>query len=82
MSFFKLHIVKPGSQYDAGAASVTEKKSFFHHSNCIPDVKFFDNLIGWTLANAHDATLELKLSLFQRHPDACDATLARIVNQA
>ena len=55
--------VKPGSQYDAGAASVTSvlsvniKKSF-HQSNCISDVKFLDNLIGWTLANAHDATLE------------------------
>ena len=34
------------------------KRSFFHQSNCIPDVKFFDNLIGWTLANARDAMLE------------------------
>ena len=34
------------------------KKVFFHQSNCIPDVNFFDNLIGWTLANARDTTLE------------------------
>ena len=55
-----MHPIKPGSQYDAGAASVTSvtEKSLFHQSNCIPDVKFFDNLIGWTLANARDATLE------------------------
>ena len=58
-------------------------------SNSIPDVKFFDNLIllkvynsslnliGWTLANAGDATLEQKLSLLQRHPDARNTTLAR-----
>ena len=40
----QLH-VKPGSQYDAGAASVVNimEKVFFHQSNCIPDVKFFDN---------------------------------------
>ena len=55
--------LKPGSQYDAGATSVTSvvsltEKSLFHQSNCIPDVNFFDNLIGWTLANARDATLE------------------------
>ena len=43
--------VKPGSQYDAGAVKVTEK-SFFHQSNCIPNVKFFNNLIGWMLAIA------------------------------
>ena len=43
-------MLKSGSQYDAGAASVTEKS--FHQSNCIPDVKFFENLIAWTLANA------------------------------
>ena len=49
--------VKPGSQYDAGVASVVSvtEKVF---SPVIPDVKFFDNLIGWTLANACDATLE------------------------
>ena len=33
-------------------------KKFFHHSNCIPDIKFFDNLTGWTLANARNVTLE------------------------
>ena len=50
--------VRLGSQYDTGAASVTENVFFFHQSNCIPDVKFFDNLIGWTLANTHNAMLE------------------------
>ena len=54
---------KPGLQYDSGTASVTSVvsvtgKKFFHQSSCIPDIKFFDNLIGWTLANACDATLE------------------------
>ena len=54
----------------AGAASIAsvmsiKGKSIFYQSNCIPDVKFFDNLIGWTLANTHDATLEEKSSLFQ-----------------
>ena len=46
--------LKAGSQLDTGAASVIsvvsiKRKSFFFHqtqSNCIPDVKFFDNLIG------------------------------------
>ena len=56
---------------------IVTEKSLFHQSNCISDIKFFDNLIGWTLANARDATLEYKSSLFQRHPDARDATLAR-----
>ena len=46
-------------------------------SNSISDVKFSDNLIDWTLANARNATLELKSSLFQRHPDAHDAMLVR-----
>ena len=57
--YYTIHVLKPGSQYDAGAASVVSvmEKSFYQ-SNCILDVKFFDNLIGWTLANAHDATLE------------------------
>ena len=31
---------------------------FFHQSNYIPDIEFFDNLIGWMLANAGDTTLE------------------------
>ena len=34
------------------------EKVFFHLSNSILDVKFFDNLIGWTLANAGDASLK------------------------
>ena len=54
--------VKPGSQYDAGAVNITSVVSVmekvFQQSNCIPDVKFFDNLIGWTLANARNVTLE------------------------
>ena len=55
--------IKLGSQYDTGAASVTsvvsiKGKVFFHQSNWIPDVKFFDNLIGWMLTNTRDATLE------------------------
>ena len=41
-----------------------------------PDVKFFNNLIGWMLANAGDATMKKKLSLFQCCLDARDATLA------
>ena len=41
----------------------------------MPDVKFFNNLIGWMLANTGDATMEKKLSLFQCCPDAHDATL-------
>ena len=40
------------------ASQASRKKIFFHQSNCIPDVKFFNNLIGWMLANACDATLE------------------------
>ena len=38
-------------------------------------VKFFDILIGWTLANAGVTMLELNLSQLQHHPDACDAML-------
>ena len=53
--------VKLGSQYDAGVVSVTGESIF---SFAIPDVKFFDNLITWTLANAGDAMLEEKSSLF------------------
>ena len=44
---------------DAGTVSVMEKK-YFYQSNCIPDIKFFDNLISWTLANAGDVTLKKK----------------------
>ena len=75
--------LKLGSQYDAGAASiksimsVTRKSSFFYQSTFIPDIKSFDNLIGWTLANAGDATREQKSSLFQRHPDAHDTMLVQ-----
>ena len=53
----------PSSQYDAGATSVTSivnitEKVFFHQSNYIPDVNFFNNLSGWMLANTCKATLE------------------------
>ena len=37
--------------------------------NSIPGVKFLDNLIGWTLTNAGEVTLELNLSQFQHQPD-------------
>ena len=76
--------LKPGSQYDADTASVmsivsiTGKRFFFHESNYIPDVKFLDNLTGWTLANAGNTTLEKKLSLFQSHTNARDTTLAPV----
>ena len=43
--------------------------------NSVPDIKFFDSLIGWTLANAGNATLEQKQSLFQHPPDIRDTTL-------
>ena len=33
-------------------------------------------MIGWTLANVGEATLEYKSSLFLCHPDACNTTLA------
>ena len=53
----------PSSQYDAGATSIMSivnvtEKVFFHQSNCMPNVNFFDNLSGWMLANACKATLE------------------------
>ena len=57
--------LKPNLQYDAGAVSITSVvhmsitgKKLFPWSNSIPNVKFFDNLIGWMLANTRDATLE------------------------
>ena len=60
------------------ASQVSRKKYLYHQSNYIPDIKFFDNLIGWMLANAGDATLEQKSSLFQHHPDSCKATLVPV----
>ena len=39
-------MIKPGSQYDAGAASamnITGKKTIFSLVNSIPDVKFLTN---------------------------------------
>ena len=55
-----MDLIKHGSQDDTGAASITSFMSDTGKlfANCIPDVKFFDNLIGWTMANACDATLE------------------------
>ena len=44
------------------ALQTSRKKVFSYQSNSIPDVKFLDNLIGWTLTNAGERTLELKLS--------------------
>ena len=50
--YIQVGTLRPGSQYDSGAASVTSvvsimgKTFFFHQSNCIPDIKFFNNLIG------------------------------------
>ena len=69
--------IKPGSQYDTGAAGAVSitGKNFFRQSNSIPDIKFFDNLIGQTMGNSSDAMLEKKLSLILCHPDAHNATL-------
>ena len=54
--------LKPGSQYDNGAASVASNvsimKKAFYKSSSNPDVKFPDNLIVWTLANAGGTMLE------------------------
>ena len=55
--------VKAGSQYDAGSANVAGKSIF---SNSIPDVKFSDNLIGWTLTNADEVMAKLNLSQLQQ----------------
>ena len=55
-------MLKHGSQYHAGTVSVTGKS-----------IIFTSQIIS--LANAGDATLELKLSLFQCQPDARDTTL-------
>ena len=70
-------MVKPGSQYNAEAASVVSimRKSIFSlvifYSWC---------QIFWQSdwANTGDSTLEQKSSLFQRHPNAHDATLAPV----
>ena len=72
---------KASSQYDAGAVSTMSftnvaGRNFFHHSNLIPDVKFLDILISWTLTNADEVMLELKLSQIQHHLDICNTTLA------
>ena len=54
------------------------EKVFLHKSNSIPDVKFLDHLIGWTLTNAGKVTLNLNLSQLKRHPEAHDAMLAPV----
>ena len=51
------NMLKPGSQYDTDAMSVTCIKSVMRKKSIL-DVKFFNNLIDWTLANAGDAKLE------------------------
>ena len=60
--YFAYSPVKLGSQYDTKAVHREHcehhEKRILHLSNSIPDVKFFDNLIGWTLANAGDTTLK------------------------
>ena len=52
--------VKPGSQYDAGVVSIVSvtEKVFFTSQIASLMLIFFDSLIGWTLANACDATLK------------------------
>ena len=56
-----------GSRYDAGAMSVTPGEKYFSTIQLLflhmHDIKFFDNLIGWMLANAGDtinARIEIK----------------------
>ena len=46
------------SQYDSSAMG----KSIFSLVKSIPEVNFFNIMIGWMLANAGDTTLELNLS--------------------
>ena len=67
-------VVKTGSQYDAGTVSIMERREH-HGRKRFSLVKFFDILIGWTLANAGDIMLELNLSQLQHHPDARNAML-------
>ena len=54
------------------------KKAFFHKSNSVPDVKIMDNLIGLTLNNAGEITLELNLNQLLCHPDARNAMLVPV----
>ena len=63
MSYFYIHTVKPGSQYDAGTASIVSNtgKNYLLLVKFYSDVKFFNTLIGWILANAGNATPELSL---------------------
>ena len=67
--------LKSGSQYDANIESITSVVSVAENSiycsNSIPDVKIFNNLIGWMLG------LWLMLAM-HRHPDTCGATLAPV----
>ena len=54
--------LKPNLQLVLWALQVSctceSQEKLFPWSNSIPDVKFFDNLIGWMLANTRNATLE------------------------
>ena len=72
--------LKAGSQYDAGAASVVSDtsvagESIFWTSPILFLKSNFDILIGWMLANAGNAMLELNLSQLQHHPNTRDAIL-------
>ena len=71
------HRVKPSSQYDAGAVSITSIVSILGKVFFLLIHVFlmynFDNLKGWMQANADNTTLEQKL---QCHHNAHDATLA------
>ena len=58
----RLAATMASSQYDAGTASVTRVSIFFSNQTPFSKSNFFDILIGWTQANAEDATLELNLS--------------------
>ena len=59
----------------ASRSIASVEKTFLHQSNSVPEVKFFNILIGWMLANAGDATQELNLSQLQHHCNACNAML-------
>ena len=60
--------------HNAGSASIGSIANVvgertFHQSNSIPDAKILDNLIGLTLTNAGEVTLELNFSQLQCNPD-------------
>ena len=73
-----LHTVKIGSHYATG--TVNERKySFTIQILFLKIYKSFSILmIGWMLANAGDATLELNLTQLQCHPNTCDTMLVLV----